>query len=125
MINGDNQLGITGQRPSVPLSTGISAGLIWRGTDSWVEGWGAEEDGGDNGTLGTQTWGLQPGELGGNLKASLVQMSHWVSVWKVPPLSVYRLWESWGCLLWPLGCLNQHGATSKAWLLLEVQSKPS
>lgn len=51
-----------------------------------MEEWGAEVDGADHRTLGTQSWGLQPGVLGGKLETALVQMSRGESVWKVPPL---------------------------------------
>lgn len=64
---------ITGQKALCFLSAGISAGFIWRDTDSSIMGWkqrDAEVNEGDNMTLGIQSWGLQPGGLGGKLEGS-------------------------------------------------------
>lgn len=55
-------------------------------------------DEGDNRTLGTQRWGLEPEGLGDKLEGSPCPDSIWESIWKVLLLflwdpSVCRLWE--------------------------------
>jgi hypothetical protein len=87
VTDGDNQPGITDQRPSVPQAQAFL--LDSSGGTQTRCGWrerGAEVDGGDNRTLGTQSGGLQPGVLGGKLEGSPGQISHWELVWKVPSL---------------------------------------
>lgn len=66
---------------------------------------GAEVDEGDNMTLGTQSWGLQPGGVGGKLEGSpfpdviLGKCLEGAS-------SLHGLWEPCWCLLWALETLE-------------------